>query len=509
MEEPPKTGDHIHSCMRALPSVCRRLVLSCLLFGAMISFACEQVPAGQAVWIRLTSPVTSYSAKPGDSVHAVITEDVVCGNLVVFPMGATIEGNVRSVRKVGWGVRHETAALDMEFHSITAGAGEPAKIKATVVEVENAREQVSNNGVVQGIRSSYTPQGRITSRLKYLPTLNPYPDIGLLVFKATFPIFPEPEIYLPSGTDMQLKLAAPVATSTLTAESRKTNQISPAQQEELDYFVDSLPQRTTTLALADADLVNLVFMGSREQLQSAFVNAGWTTSDVANKHSFARNFYAVLNNSGYSQAPMRSYLLEGNSQDMSWQKSLNSISHRDHLRIWQWSEPSGTETVWLSSSTHDTGASLSLKYREFVHHINPDIDEERRKVIRDLRAAGCVQSVYMVPRHHVANLSQNATGDPVRTDGAIAIVQLQDCHAVVPELASTSTTVPFKAGNIVFRYFRRSILTVRSDLWRANIIYGTYDLGRMSVNAMRHHSAVTTARAPEATPAPATSQSFY
>ena len=30
-------------------------------------------------------------------------------------------------------------------------------------------------------------------------------------------------------------------------------------------------------------------------------------------------------------------------------------------------------------------------------------------------------------------------------------------------------------------------MTFRSDIWRANIIYGVYDLGRMSVNAMRHH----------------------
>jgi hypothetical protein len=41
----------------------------------------------------------------------------------------------------------------------------------------------------------------------------------------------------------------------------------------------------------------------------------------------------------------------------------------------------------------------------------------------------------------------------------------------------------------MFRYFRRQILTFRSDVWRANIIYGIYDLGRMSFEALPHHPA--------------------
>ena len=175
---------------------------------------------------------------------------------------------------------------------------------------------------------------------------------------------------------------------------------------------------------------------------------------------------------------------------MSWQKSLNSYDRRDHLRIWQWSQASDSETVWLSSSTHDTRAALSLKYRQFVHHISPDIDDERSKVIRDLEMAGCVQSVHLVPRPGMSNFTQNATGDPMRTDGDLAIVQLKQCQPVVPGLASSTAGTNFKPGNHVFRYLRRQILTFRSDIWRANIIYGAYDLARMSFEALRHHPAL-------------------
>jgi hypothetical protein len=464
------------------------------MLGATASMACERIPSGEIVWVRLITPVSTYSAKVGDPVQAVLTEEVVCGGETIFPVGSHVQGTVQAVRKVGFGIRHETASLRLGFDEVSPVLGETIPITAGIVTVDNAREQVSN-GVIHGIQSTYTPQGRITSRLKYLPSLNPYPDIGLLVFKATFPIFPEPEIYLPAGAELELKLTAPVAVPPTVAWAEPNRQMALEPDPELASLMASLPARSTTTAMVIADIVNLAFIGSREQLYSAFTNAGWQTSSSFSRHTFTYNFYAFLNNSGYPQAPMRPFLLEGKIPEMSWEKSLNSYARRDHLRIWEWSDSSGTDTLWLSSATHDSSASLSVKYHRLLHHIDADIDEERAKVIRDLNAAGCVQSVTFVPRHNVANLSQNATGDAVRTDGAIAVVRLQDCHAAVPELASTPELVSYKPGNKVFRYFRREVLTLRSDLWRSNIIYAGYDLTRMSIHALKHRSATVAAGA--------------
>ena len=125
-----------------------------------------------------------------------------------------------------------------------------------------------------------------------------------------------------------------------------------------------------------------------------------------------------------------------------------------------------------------------------MHHIAPDIDDERSTVIRDLELTGCVRSVHLMPRPGVSNFTQNANGDAIRTDGELAIVQLKQCEPVVPGLPSTTAGTNFKAGNHVFRYVRKQILTFRSDIWRANIIYGVYDLGRMTFTAMRRHPAL-------------------
>ncbi len=483
--------------MRAIPLVRPNQALLILIFSSVLASACERIPAGEAIWIRLTAPVSTYDAKVGDLVTGVVTEDVMCGDETAISVGASVLGTVQSVRKVGLGVRHETAALKITFQQIAVTRDQSMPIVASIAAVDNAREQVSN-GVVHGIRSTNTLQGTITSRLKYLPALNPYPDLGLLLFKATFPIFPEPEIYFPAGTDVQLKLEAPLVNPPATVV--ETQPIDALNPTELRALVSILPKRSTTQNMIDADFVNIAFIGNAEQLQSAFQHAGWQTADPINRHSVTQNIYAYLKNSSYSHAPMRPFLLEGQIPDMNWEKSLNTYAQRDHMRVWEWEGTEITGPIYLATATHDKSAGVSFKRRQFVHHIDSNIDDERSKIIRDLRAAGCVRAVYLVPRSGFSHSDVNSIGDPISTDSNIAMIQLQDCHAAVPELAEDPEAAPYKPGNIVFRYLRRDVLTVRSDMLRANIIYATFDVLRMGFHAWKHRTTATVAAAPAAKP---------
>jgi hypothetical protein len=469
--------------MRILPDLNRGLIFLCVIWISRSALGCDQLPAGQPLWIRLAAPISTYTAKVGDSVHAVLTQDLVCDNEIVIPMNTPIEGVVRSKRKVGWGIRHETAALELEFNQAILKPGLTVDLTARVEEVENAREPV-RKGVIQGIRSSDTFQGTINSRLIHLPTWNPYSDAGLIAYKAIFPIFPEPEIYYPAGTDIRLQTTTEI-TFPVEATSTLDEPTTQAESDQLDQLVEQLPWRVTTTKNVDADLLNLVFIGTLDQVKSAFGEAGWHNADPASKGTWLKNMYALLNNSGYAQQPMMTFLLNGKPQDMNWQKNLNSYGRRDHLRIWQWPTEGAEDSVWVSSSTHDTDAVLAVKYKGFVHHITADIDEERSTVIRDLKFAGCVKSVGYVSRPEIPTITHNATGDLMRTDGSVAVVTLQDCRPSDPQLDSKAKGASFKPGNYAFRYIRKQILTFRNDIWRANIIYGTYDVGRMAVMALR------------------------
>jgi hypothetical protein len=109
-------------------------------------------------------------------------------------------------------------------------------------------------------------------------------------------------------------------------------------------------------------------------------------------------------------------------------------------------------------------------------------------VIRDLNFSGCIKSVSYVSRPDMPTATHNATGDVMHTDGSVAVIALQPCNPTTPQPELNSTEDPFRPGNHAFRFVRRQILTFRNDIWRANIIYGTYDVGRMAFDALRHPS---------------------
>jgi hypothetical protein len=475
--------------MRFLLDRHRPLLFVCLFSAARIASACDQLPAGQSLWIRLAAPISTYTAKPGDPIRAILTQDLLCENEVVLPMGTSIDGVVRSARKVGWGIQHETAALTLDFNNAHAASGKDLPISTRVDEIENAREQV-RKGVIQGVRSTNTFQGSVNSRLIHLPTWNPYSDPVLIVYKAVFPIFPEPEIYYPVGTDIHLKTTSELSLPTSFAvEDHQSPHPTIPESEQLDQLVEQLPARVVTKKSVDADIINILFIGSAQQVTEAFHDAGWQNADPVSRRTVAKNLYALLNNSGYPQEPMTTFFLDGRPEDMNWQKSLNSYDRRDHLRIWQWDQGTNSDPVWISSSTHDTHAALGIKHLGFVHHISPNIDDERATVIRDLNFAGCVSSVNYISRPQMSTTAHNAIGDSMHTDGSIAVVSLQDCHPGL-QLDPTPKGGNYKPGNVTFRYIRRQILTFRSDIFRANIIYGAYDAGRMTIAALRRPAKV-------------------
>jgi hypothetical protein len=65
----------------------------------------------------------------------------------VLEAGSALLGRVKSVTRVGFGLRHETAGLDLEFNRITTPDGESIPISTQVAEVDNGRERVTRTAV--------------------------------------------------------------------------------------------------------------------------------------------------------------------------------------------------------------------------------------------------------------------------------------------------------------------------------------------------------------------------
>ena len=109
------------------------LLLSFLWFSINLS-AIRQAPAGTPVHVRLTTTVGSYASKAGTPVGAVLIAPVMVDGETVLPAGSVVSGRVKRAVRVGVGIPHETASLDLEFDQVALPGGAPVSLAARVAE---------------------------------------------------------------------------------------------------------------------------------------------------------------------------------------------------------------------------------------------------------------------------------------------------------------------------------------------------------------------------------------
>jgi opacity protein-like surface antigen len=471
----------------------------CLFLFSFLSFAslfAETLTSGTPLEIRLLQPITSYSTPKGTKLTGVMISPVSDGGSILIPLGTTIEGEVVEVRKVGLGLAHETAEIELRFDKLVLADGHTVPIACKITQVENARESINKKGRIQGIRSTSTLSNKASGVVGSLAFGDPIAAIFATAGSASVLRFSEPEITLPAGTELLAELTAPID---LPEEEVKT--VPPIAstddaRHELGELVRKLPFRTFTNGKKEvpSDLTNLAFIGSADALKRAFAAAGWVIVDTLTAESTYGTIRSVAENQGYKNAPMSVLVLDGREPDFAYAKTLNTFSKRHHLRIWTTTRNWQGQPVWTSSATHDIGIGFSKKNKTFIHLIDTNIDSERAKVVNDLIFTGCVTGAQLVARPWLPEHAKNGTGEDLITDGRIAVLQLDACQNPVDEAAGQQNATPHVHGNAAERGTRQTVLTLKNNILRDNVAVMAYSGIRYAIQSREKKEAAGPAR---------------
>jgi opacity protein-like surface antigen len=447
-----------------------RVLLLILISALTHSIACaETVPAGTVLEIRLQQPLSSYSTREGTKITGVLISPVNEEGRILLPIGTTIEGAVADIHKVGIGMVHETALIELRFDHLVLANGYTIPVQCRITEVENARESVDKEGRIHGIRSTSTLSHRTSGVMNSFAFGDPIAAIFATAGSAAVLRFSEPEISFPEGTEMLAELTAPLDLPGSVAQTIPPIARTGAEKDELREIVRDLPFRTyTDVSHIPSDMTNLVFIGSSDALERAFAASGWVRSDPLTSETAYRTVRSIAENQGYRAAPMSTLLLDGKQPDYTYAKTLDTFSQRHHLRIWKTDQMWHGQTIFTSSSTHDIGIGFSKSNKTFIHLIDTHIDNERAKVVNDMIYTGCVSSVQLVTRPWIPKDAKNGTGEPLITDGRIAILRLNDCRAPSEAENLHSVTLPVH-GNGFDRVTRQTVLTLKNNILRDNV----------------------------------------
>jgi hypothetical protein len=294
--------------------------------------------------------------------------------------------------------------------------------------------------------------------------------------------FPDPEIELRRGAEFHLAVQFPEQFGAL-ARCAVAQEIPEREWGDLRAVVNSLPYWTYSKRQPQPmDLVNLVYIGSEQEIGRAFAAAGWTGAQPNSPRASVKVIRAIAENRGLSEAPMRMLLLAGEEPSMQLQQSLDTFEKRDHLRIWQRGQQIGGREVWASSATRDLAAVFGMHPFGFTHQIQDNVDLERDQVVGDLAFTGCVDSVAYVARPETVRTSGEVYRKGVITDSRVAIVSLNSCDAPREDLSDIG--VMPQPPKLV-QWIRRITLTARNHYLRDNWAWRAGEVTRMTFHTVR------------------------
>ncbi len=385
-------------------------------FSAAVMYA-ARIPAGTEIQIRLQTPIAASTATIKQAVEAIVIAPVLVNGEEVIFGGSTLSGSVSAVNPAA---KDQRAILLLAFTRLSHGTTS-VMVSARVTNVDNARESVNDKGAITGIMASETMSSRLDQGISKITER--YPGLGglLELTKGAMVSETDADISYPAGVELTLQLET---TLTWTDPAGHIDLIAIRRPEALAELVNSQPLRTMAENPSrPSDITNLMFLGSREDLQAAFTAAGWSTAGALSDRSRFETARAIIEMRGYKDAPVSVLLLDGRVPEMVFQKQNNTFAQRHHLRIWHRPETFDGHAVWVCSATHDTGIEFSEESRTFIHKIDPHIDAERSKVVSDLLLTGKIKAIALVDRPAVPMDARNATGDELVTDGKIVVLQ--------------------------------------------------------------------------------------
>jgi hypothetical protein len=380
---------------------------------------------GKTIDVRLNGAVYSDRSRTGDPIEGTVTyplckdgEQLACkpGELVLSP-GTRVNGTVLFAQKAP--DKYSRPRLVLDFSNIVHTDGQHSRLYARILSVDNARETVRNNeilGIIQPHASTKT-----SLAMAAVSVINPIAGYTIKGMQAVYGLSIRREILFPAETDLQLQIVRP---SMLKQKETWPGWQAMTVDSKLETLVTNAPLRTHTTSGTPSDITNLMFLGSRQRLESAFNEAGWFAADDLSIRSAARTVGATIRQAGYSSAPVSLLRINGQPRDLVFQKSLNTFANRHHLRIWKQPRTYNGRDVWIGAATHDIAITKARSGTKWSHRIDPHIDRERDWVATDLLFAGTAVAYADVDRPAAPKKAANATGDQILTDGKMSVLEL-------------------------------------------------------------------------------------
>ena len=192
-------------------------------------------------------------------------------------------------------------------------------------------------------------------------------------------------------------------------------------------LLSQIPRRVSDQQGNPGDMVNVLLLGTEDQIVAAFKAAGWVHVDSSVGDTVLTGLVDSIEKKDYLTMPMSRLYLFGRAQDYGFAHAepVRVVMSRNHLRLWKSPYTAGGETVWCVAATHDVGFERDQRNNSVTHKIDPAIDGEREFVNNTLSGTGLVIARDHVTPSEPLTEAKTATGGEFHSDGRILVLVLK------------------------------------------------------------------------------------
>jgi len=193
-------------------------------------------------------------------------------------------------------------------------------------------------------------------------------------------------------------------------------------------LLGKIPRRVSDPADKPGDMVNVVIVGTQEQMLQVFTTAGWVKVDAKVENTALNAVMDSLQKKDYLTMPMSTLFLFGRAQDYGFAHAepVRVAMSRNHLRVWKSPYEVDGRPLWCVAATHDIGFERDQRNNGVTHKIDPAIDGEREYVNGTLSGTGLVAQRDHVTPPDPLTTAKTATGGEFHSDGRILVLVLKN-----------------------------------------------------------------------------------
>ena len=349
------------------------------------------VADGTAVALQLDQTVSSANARVGDPLTFLVVQDVTVQGFTVIAAGSRASGSL--ARAHGRRVLGMGGNLVLKLDSVELANGDRVALRA--------RKEVKGTSHAWRMAA-----GMAITSLIYLPVA----PIFLLTRGDDCTALKSTEITAHvDGDNSLVSTAFPAAT---------------ARSAGLNQAIEFLPSRVLNGEGRQGDMVNLLFIGQKEELQAAFDSGGWVSTDGWKLRSA---WHVLTQRTHYLRQPMARFFLFGRTQDYAYALPDPDamVSRRHHVRIWKTGHEVDGIPVWAGAATHDVGIEVGKHGKLFNHRIDPNVDSERDFIGSNLSETSLPARETYVDGAEPVFRAQTSSGQAYYSDSRILLVDLR------------------------------------------------------------------------------------